>query len=735
MAKELSKAAKIAIGVVAGVTATTAIVVPTTIVMTRRGEEDSGYSITLDYNLDGMENEQITVAEGTKIADLTTKPVEGYSFAGWFKDEACTQKYEDYEVVTANSTIFAKYEILKFLVSFPTGDAFAFVDITGESEVVSGEVEYGSTISFKVDLEEMYDQSQITVTVNGETITPNGEDVYTVANIKDNIVVNISGVEVNSAVVTMNIDGVESSQEMEYGQFFSNDAITSDNSLGWYTDENFTNLFDPTTTPITENITLFTKMATLDCLSFAERDISIPSDISFNPTNVNAMTATLTNQTVEEIVVPLTYGGEAVEAIAGGSSEDNAILQSVYLSKNVKYIAPNTFENCVNLQSINLENVTHISNNAFESCSTLDVDFSKLTNLQRIGQYAFAGSGVTEFNPASTLQSVGNYAFSACENLTKVFQNYTVFGDVDGIFSGSPVNYIYINTSNYLNGSSIGFFSNFYSEDVEGVTVVIGKDVSVVNLLGLATSSGSINTNMFYHGFSGLIIKELIFEADKGNRTVEIRNFVLSTGSDTVVCDSQAVLNTFLKEGVDMYLYDGFNRYGKNEVDLILSDSDYYDPSSTQKTYNFYIKDTLKGADTLAEATSGINYDNVVITKAETSDREGYVKYTVQYVNEDGVEPDVKISEFMCEDEATLNSILTDGIKIPDYCALYVKEGTNGIDSVLTTLNTDSVSVFDNFEDFSASFSGVINDDNQTIFQQVFDAHEGYKAFLLCSVG
>ena len=414
MAKELSKVAKIAIGVVAGVTATTAIVVPTTIVMTRRGEEDSGYSITLDYNLDGMENEQITVAEGTKIADLTTKPVEGYSFAGWFKDEACTQKYADDDVITADSTIFAKYEILKFLVSFPEGEHFSIVNTTGEAELDSGEVEYGSSISFKVSLDADYNQSQITVTVNGETITPNGEDVYTVANIKDNIVVNISGVEVNSAVVTMNIDGVESSQEMEYGQFFSNDAITSDNSLGWYTDENFTNLFDPTTTPITENITLFTKMATLDVLEFETiNNLIIDEEV---------MTAIITNFNVQEIVVPLTYNGEKVVAVGAEYKDSNTTLQNVVLSKSVEIIGNqeeyagniygDSFENCTELKSINLENVKYICREAFYGCSNLDVDFSKLTNLEEIGSSAFAETGVTEFVPCENLTVIGSEAFA-----------------------------------------------------------------------------------------------------------------------------------------------------------------------------------------------------------------------------------------------------------------------------------------------------------------------------------
>ena len=46
--------------------------------------------MTIDYNIEGMSNESVTVGKETKISDLKLKPVEGYYFVGWFKDEACS---------------------------------------------------------------------------------------------------------------------------------------------------------------------------------------------------------------------------------------------------------------------------------------------------------------------------------------------------------------------------------------------------------------------------------------------------------------------------------------------------------------------------------------------------------------------------------------------------------------------------------------------------------------------
>lgn len=115
--KGLSKTAKIAIGATAGVVAVAAIVIPTAVVLSQN--DMNSFDVTIDYNIDGMSNESVTVGKEAKISDLKLKPVEGYYFIGWFKDEECIERYNDDDVITADSTIYAKYQAITFMVSMP----------------------------------------------------------------------------------------------------------------------------------------------------------------------------------------------------------------------------------------------------------------------------------------------------------------------------------------------------------------------------------------------------------------------------------------------------------------------------------------------------------------------------------------------------------------------------------------------------------------------------------------
>ena len=93
--KALSKTAKIAIGAAVGaVVAVAAIVIPTGVVLSQNSLEDRD-KIFIDYNVDGTNSEQMEIEKDTRISDLKLKPIEGYVFVGWFKDEACTEKYDN----------------------------------------------------------------------------------------------------------------------------------------------------------------------------------------------------------------------------------------------------------------------------------------------------------------------------------------------------------------------------------------------------------------------------------------------------------------------------------------------------------------------------------------------------------------------------------------------------------------------------------------------------------------
>lgn len=711
--KGLTKTAKIAIGATAGVVAVAAIVIPTAVVLSQN--DMNSFDVTIDYNIDGMSSESVTVGKEAKISDLKLKPVEGYYFVGWFKDEECTERYNDDDVITADSTIYAKYQAITFMVSMPTSEHFTIVDATTNEELSAiTNVEYKGSISFKINLDEQYNQSQIVVKVGEQTLTAQ-EGVYTIENIQENIVLTIEGVEINSYQVKTVIDGVETTSVVEYGQTLSEKipSVTSENSLGWYADEEMTENVD-FSTPITSDMTLYTKMATLDVLTFTE----YPSTLPGQEQEETYAIAQITSFDKEEIVVPLTYNGVAVITLEGSDNSiesDNTILENIYFSKDIigvggyfnrltalksfdfsnvtvidggnfsgcisltnidlssvslsifyadfsdctslqtvtlpntittintsnrdklsfagctalteinlenitqigQYSGEGVFEDCISLTNINLQNIQEIGDNTFSGCENLDVDFSTLTNLQSIGNGAFAMSGVTEFSPSSNLLSIGEYAFAG-SNLKRVILNYNTNGiQWSYNFSGCSVEYIYWNTP-------CNIYDLFRGGVVsEGATVVIGS--SLLDLDDFYLNIRDLNTMISdsdgdYLAAAPLLIKELVLE--KGLKEKEFTAIIdIVAATDTIICDNQSVLNFFINYGFDMD-YD----YIK---DKDTAGSGGYYNMLNRESYNLYIKADLEGAGDLENSSSINDYSTIV--KQSESDREGYIKYVITY--------------------------------------------------------------------------------------------------------
>lgn len=77
------------------------------IVITRKAEETAEYTVTFDAG-DGIETVSQQVSEGDKAAKPADPKRDGYTFDGWFKDEACRQAWDfDTDIVTEDITLYA----------------------------------------------------------------------------------------------------------------------------------------------------------------------------------------------------------------------------------------------------------------------------------------------------------------------------------------------------------------------------------------------------------------------------------------------------------------------------------------------------------------------------------------------------------------------------------------------------------------------------------------------------
>ena len=100
-------------------------------------KEPSIYTVSFNSN-GGTAVESQTVYENEAAYEPTSPTWSGYSFAGWYKDSACTVAYDFDSKVTGNLTLYAKWEQSTFTVTFNS---------MGGSGVSSQTVERGDYVS------------------------------------------------------------------------------------------------------------------------------------------------------------------------------------------------------------------------------------------------------------------------------------------------------------------------------------------------------------------------------------------------------------------------------------------------------------------------------------------------------------------------------------------------------------------------------------------------------------
>jgi len=94
---------------------------------------------TVVFDSQGGSNvDSITVEKNAKITPPEDPVKEGYTFAGWYKEPECVNAWNfEEDVITGNVTIYAKWEIKSFTVTFASPEGEVYSQTT---------VEYGSKV-------------------------------------------------------------------------------------------------------------------------------------------------------------------------------------------------------------------------------------------------------------------------------------------------------------------------------------------------------------------------------------------------------------------------------------------------------------------------------------------------------------------------------------------------------------------------------------------------------------
>ena len=190
-------------------------------------------------------------------AEPTGLSKTGYTLDGWYTDKDCTTAYDFSSKVTGDITLYAKWNINSYTVSF---------DSNGGSSVAAQSVNYNTAASKPAD-----------PSMTGYTFAGwfTGKDCKTAYDFNSNVTGNITLYakwNINSCTVSFDSNGGSSvaAQSVNYNTAASKPAdpsMTGYTFAGWFTDKDCTTAYD-FSSKVTGNITLYAKWDKIPDQSF-----------------------------------------------------------------------------------------------------------------------------------------------------------------------------------------------------------------------------------------------------------------------------------------------------------------------------------------------------------------------------------------------------------------------------------------------------------------------------------
>ncbi len=305
--------------------------------------------------------------------------------------------------------------------------------------------------------------------------------------------------------VTKNDKALEPGAPTKYGYEFD----------GWYKDSNYTQVWRFETDKVTGDLTLYAKWKIKDATANTYFDFALDGE-------TYAIKAKVGQTLPADVILPDTYDGKAITAIADGAFENQPAMRGVLIPDSIKTIGQRAFRNCANLeQIIEADNVESIGGTAFSGTkyetdlengaayigkvlykyvgtvaanTKLDVkagtlgiaagamqDIKNITevtlpqSLKNIGNYAFGGtengSGITEIVIPDGVESIGANAFRNAKSLAKVTIGTNVKEIGANAFNGTAI------TTLVYNAKAAEIANNAFPDSTAAATLTFGDEV------------------------------------------------------------------------------------------------------------------------------------------------------------------------------------------------------------------------------------------------------------------
>jgi uncharacterized repeat protein (TIGR02543 family) len=98
----------------------------------------STYTVTFNMNGHGSSISSQSILDGNLATEPTAPTATGYTFGGWYKEKACTNKFDFKTKITGNITLYAKWTANVYSVTFNTN---------GGSSISKVSVSYGNKLA------------------------------------------------------------------------------------------------------------------------------------------------------------------------------------------------------------------------------------------------------------------------------------------------------------------------------------------------------------------------------------------------------------------------------------------------------------------------------------------------------------------------------------------------------------------------------------------------------------
>ncbi|MBQ7794116.1 MAG: leucine-rich repeat protein [Clostridia bacterium] len=431
--------------------------------------EAAKYNIEFNSNCSEVESVSYIYDTSERNWYEPTMEREGYVFAGWYWDQACTKSAAGMVVVNKDTVFYAKwldrYHTVKFDSNCAYVSDYVYVyDITKQNWYEPTMTRGGYIF------EGWYWDSTCTNSAAGE-VTVNRDLTfyakwaqqysYTVSN-GEATITGLLGFESDNGVVNTNLSipySINGYKVTAIGEkaFYENDGITSVAiPYGVKEIDDYAFYLCTGINSITggENITAIGKSAFDTCKSIT--NFKLPNGVVTIGDSAFSCCDSLTSIAIPDSVTTIgSYAfhecdglrevsvGKNLTSVGGTLFGRCDNLESVTLANGIKTIGYRMFYACPKLTDITIpdsvttiemgafgdcvgltemkipDNVVTIGENAFEGCTGI-TDITIPDSVKTIGQYAFYRSGLKSIAIGKSVNTIGHSAFSNCKSLTSI---------------------------------------------------------------------------------------------------------------------------------------------------------------------------------------------------------------------------------------------------------------------------------------------------------------------------